>query len=385
MRAQFIAALLTLALLAGPAWAEESFTERAERLEALRGKIETIRAELREHSGREDELTAALRDIDTRIGRQEAALSDLRERIRAAEAEVAAARERYRAAADRLERHRRFLADQVRVAYTTGREEYLRLLLNQEDPNRLDRILVYYDYLSEARAARIRTALTALEELRSLRATLDERVARLRRLEREQAETVAALAADRDERAAVLARVRERIEASGDELARLKENEQRLARLVDSLERQLADIPEDAADPRPFQASRGTLGWPVDGSVLARFGTRRSAGMQWSGLLIGAESGAPVRAVSHGRVVFSDWLRGVGLLIIIDHGDGYMTLYGHNQSLYREVGDWVRAGEVIATVGATGGQARSGLYFEVRAGGEPVNPLTWLDGGARRG
>ncbi len=379
MRASTSRILTSIVLLAGLlAVGASAANDERERLDAVRERIEAVNRELAADREREDTASAELRRVESRMGETRAALKALRGDIHAAEERVAAARERVAAERDRVEGHRDTLARQVRAAHRSGREEYLRLLLDQQDPDRIDRMLVYYEYLTAARAERLTTAVDALQTLRRREEVLDERLAELRGLEREQETRVAQLRADQAERTAVLARLRERVASRDDELTSLRADEQRLEELLAELRRQLADIPDAVTSGEPFGALRGELGWPLVGPIVSSFGGERSGGIRWSGVLIGAEAGDEVQAVSHGRVVFSDWLRGVGLLIIIDHGDGYLTLYGRNQALYRDAGEWVSAGEVIATVGASGGQRRDALYFEVRKGGSPVDPLAWL-------
>jgi septal ring factor EnvC (AmiA/AmiB activator) len=142
----------------------------------------------------------------------------------------------------------------------------------------------------------------------------------------------------------------------------------------------LVDIPAEADGQQPFHSRKGKLRWPARGRLAQRFGAPRSGGLRWRGVMIEAQEGGEVRAVSQGRIAFSDWMRGFGLLLIIDHGDGYMSLYGHNQTLYKEVGEWVDTGEVVALLGASGGRTESGLYFEMRHKGRPINPVHWCAG-----
>ncbi len=368
-------ALLLLSCLLPPTLPAQE--EERERLEAVRERIEAISGALAEDREREGSLTAELRRLESRMGEAVIALESIRTDIAGSEQRIAGTRATLDAERERLDRHRQRLAGQLRAAHLTGREEYLRLLLNQEDPDRIDRVLVYYQYLAAARAERLRESETALRRLQALERRLDGELAELRRLETERASGVRSLRADRAERAQVLAALQQRMAGRDAELAQLRADEERLQALVAELRERLADIP-DIAGAAAFASSRGELGWPLAGPLVARFGDRRTGNLRWSGLLIGAEAGDRVRAVSQGRVVFSDWLRGLGLLLIIDHGDGYMTLYGHNQALYKEAGDGGEGGEVIATAGASGGQGRDALYFEVRADGSPVDPLGWL-------
>jgi septal ring factor EnvC (AmiA/AmiB activator) len=364
--------LLTAAALA------QDPQDKAARLKELRAQIEQVKEALSEDRAREDELTRELRRLEERIGRLNADLDDVEQRLRTKSARVDELREDYAAASERLATQRRFLRQQLRAAYMQGQEAYLQLLLDQEDPEAVDRMMVYYDYFNDARSERIRSAVEDLAELRELRDSLDAELAELDQLREKRSQSLEQLRAQRSERKQLLTRLRERIGERDDRLTRLQADAEQLSNLVAGLRGNLSDIPKDQAAQRAFSSRKGELGWPLVGDVLGDYGSRRAEGITWNGLLIDADAGEPVRAVAHGRVVFADWLRGLGLLIIIDHGDGYMTLYGHNQSLYSEAGDWVSAGDVVATVGASGGREKAALYFELRSKGQPIDPTAWL-------
>jgi septal ring factor EnvC (AmiA/AmiB activator) len=187
-----------------------------------------------------------------------------------------------------------------------------------------------------------------------------------------------ALETSRRERGELLADLNRDIHNTKQRLSQLKEDEQSLQELVKRLRRALAEIPSPRGPGKSFAQLKGRLRLPAEGAIAARFGMPRQVGqLKWQGILIDAPDGADVNAVAAGRVVFADWLRGFGLLLIIDHGDGYMSLYGYNQGLHKNVGDSVKAGELIATVGNSGSHSQSGLYFEIRHQGSPVDPLLW--------
>ncbi|MDX1593315.1 MAG: peptidoglycan DD-metalloendopeptidase family protein [Gammaproteobacteria bacterium] len=355
-------------------------------LDALRARIATLQAELDEARGKQDREREKLRAIEVQIGnlhrdrrRIERDLARHGERLGELERERTA-----RAREVAAQRHQ--LAAQVRAAHAMGRQEQLKIVLNQEDPARLGRLLGYYGYFNRARLARIAAIETALDRLRSVEDEVVAERARLDALHARHRESEAALEAERRERAELLARLAGRIEDHDRELARQRADEARLVKLLDSLQRALDEMP--AVERVPFGKQRGRLGWPARGGFSADYGQARGVGgARWQGVVIDAAEGGEVRAVSHGRVAFADWLRGYGLLMILDHGDGYMTLYGYNQALNKEVGDWVEEGEVIASVGRSGGNARAGLYFEIRHRGRPIDPRRWCraDGGRRAG
>ncbi|HEY9183360.1 MAG TPA: peptidoglycan DD-metalloendopeptidase family protein, partial [Gammaproteobacteria bacterium] len=283
----------------------------------------------------------------------------------------------------RLAAERTALARQVRLHYMTGREELFKLLLSQESPATLGRMLVYFDYYNRARTMRIAavsTELAKLDELESATARVEEE---LTALEAKQATELEALERSRDDRRAAVAKLDAEIRDANSAAAKLKSEERRLTEVVKRLAELAAGFPVDNEE--PFSRVKGKLAWPVQGRLAGDYGQPRGAGgpVKWTGVLLEAGAGTPVRAVYHGRVAFADWLQGLGLLVIVDHGGGYMSLYGHNEALLKESGDWVEPGETIAQVGDSGGQARPGLYFEIRYNGEPVNPHPWIAGGPR--
>ena len=247
------------------------------------------------------------------------------------------------------------------------------------EPARLARALGYYGYLNQARLDAIEQAAALIARVRSVARDTEQTRRRLQaqidELERQRAELQAA----RGERRRILERLRASIADKGERLQRMEANRAELERLLDRLGSVIADIPAAPLEETPFASRSGRLAWPVQGRLRDRFGSPRAEGrMRSRGLVIAAESGTRVHAVYYGRVVFADWLSGFGQLIIIDHLDGYLSLYGYNQRLLRSAGDWVTPGEPIATVGDSGGQERAGLYFEIRRNGEPVDPERWL-------
>jgi septal ring factor EnvC (AmiA/AmiB activator) len=245
-------------------------------------------------------------------------------------------------------------------------------------------MLVYFDYYNRARTERIAVVsgeLAKLDELAQASARVEEE---LTVLEAKQATELAALEQSRDERRAVVAKLDAELRDANAAASKLKNEERRLTEVVKRLAELSAGFPVD--NEQPFARVKGKLAWPVQGRLAGDYGQPRGAGgpVRWTGVLLEATAGTPVKAVYHGRVAFADWLQGLGLLVIVDHGGGYMSLYGHNEALLKESGDWVEPGETIAQVGDSGGQARPGLYFEIRYNGEPVNPHPWIArGGAR--
>src|SRR3954470_13280205 len=379
---RMFASLLALALTA--AAADEPNPAKAEaELKAVRSQIEKMQAEMERNAGKRDKLSRELEESEKTVGTARGELDKLRHEraVHAARrAELASQRQREQG---ELEKDRGALAGQLRAAYMIGRQEPLKLLLNQREPSEFGRVLVYYQYFGRARAAQISAIDTHLGEL----ATLDEGLAaeeqRLTALEDQQQGELSRLQSARERRGRALVSLDTETRSRAQELERLKEQQGGLEKLVRELRRALERLdkfPTDSKD--AFARLRGRLTWPVAGKLVASFGQTRAGGVKWDGVLLAGTQGTPVRAVYHGRVVYADWLSGLGLLTIIDHGDGYLSLYGHNERLYKEVGERVTAGDTIASVGDSGGRASPALYFEIRKAGRPVDPRPWFKNAA---
>jgi septal ring factor EnvC (AmiA/AmiB activator) len=373
----FAAVVAASLVLAASVWGASTGDEQA-KLDELRRRIETLQRSLNEIHGREAAVRSELADLERRIGKL------IQDRT-ATDARLAAARRQRQGLERRLESARREFAKQrallaayLRAAYASGRQPTLKLILDQEDPAALARVLTYYRYFNAAWLARLEAVRASLAHLEALEGELRAREQELAALRDAQAQQRHALEAARARRATLLTALRRQARDTAEEIERLRADERRLAELVGRLQSYLADLPHGHETKQHFGELRGRLALPVAGRVLARYGQERSLGrLRWQGVWLAAREGEPVRAVFRGRVAYADWLRGFGLLLILDHGDGYMTLYGHNQSLLKQVGDWVETGEVIAQAGSTGDASRPGLYFEVRRHGEPHDPLLW--------
>lgn len=371
--------LLLFATGPAPASAQDDAATRAREveLEEIRTRIGRLKQSIGESAAQRDKLASALK-------KDEKAIEAARKKLAAIEKDRAASEKRRAAvAAEKSAREKALrleleqLAAQARAAYMNGPQERTRLLLNQQDPATLGRMLVYYEHLSRYRGEQIQEVSARLDELRRLGEELDAEEAKLSQLVRDRMNELAALGEAQEDRRTTLASVQQRINNESGEVERLQQQERDLARLVAELGSILADYPIGSEE--PFTRHRGKLTWPVAGDLLNDFGQPRASGdLKWNGVVIGAPRGREVRAIYHGRVVFADWLAGLGLLIIVDHGEGYMSLYGHNDTLLLQSGDLVGPGDVIATVGDSGGQPKTSLYFEIREGTKPVNPHRWV-------
>lgn len=350
------------------------------RLEELRDRIMRIQAEIETETERRDQATASLRNIERKAAVAAKTLRSTETKLAESRVRQTDLQAKVEAGKRRLSAGRQALTDQIRAVYAAGRAERLRLLMNQEDPTRVGRILVYYRYLSESRVAEIKSVTEEIQELASAERQLARNTEKLESLAAAQAAEARELKASREERAQVLARLETRIRDRRDEAETLAAEAAALEGLIEELRRALIELP--GTDREAFSTVRGKLEWPTNGVLLNDFGQPRAGGsIKWNGVVIGTDRGRDVRAVYHGRVAYADWLPGMGLLLIIEHDDGYMSLYGHNETLYKSVGDWVAPGDVVASVGDTGGRSRSALYFEIRRNGRPENPHRWFRSG----
>lgn len=376
-RPRLLPLLLVLLLGVSPLGATERQAKEAE-LKQLRERITALQQRLQKARGQHDALRNELRTTERRIG-------ELNRNIRRLDQDLAERRRRQeklegeeRSLQKTVAAQRDYLAAQVRAAYAMGRQEYLKILLNQQSPSTVGRVVTYYDYLNQARSERITRLSATINELERVQRELEAEAERLRTLREQRAGEKSALEQSRLEREQVVRRLKAEIESEDQRLTGMRRDEAQLKELIRALADALSDIPAEAGNRKPFASLKGKMQWPASGPLLVSYGSPRKLGkLRWSGVMIGAQQGQEVRTVSHGRVAFADWLRGYGLLMIIDHGDGYMSLYGHNQSLYKETGDWVEAGETIASVGDSGGVDKVGLYFEIRKNGRPTDPVRW--------
>lgn len=346
-------------------------------LRALREKIGRITQQVSRDALERDRLSGDLRAAELSLGQ---ARDDLGRADRAytdRSARRAALATQRLAQQQALAQERAALAAQLRVAYMIGHQEPLKLLLNQQDPLHSGRLFAYYGYFGRARADQIGRIQAEVQHLDELDRQLQQQQSELATLRTAQQQQLQQLERAKNQRQQVLASLTAAARTREQSLERLKSQQAALEGLLRELDRSLKSVaPPDNAT--AFGRARGQLSWPVAGQLSAQFGETRASGVRWEGVVIATERDAPVRAVSSGRVVYADWLPGLGLLVIVDHGEGYMSLYGHNDRLLKAVGEPVAAGEPIAAAGDTGGRATPELYFEIRQGGKPVNPAPWF-------
>jgi len=346
-------------------------------LEAVREKISGLKTSMDRRATERDRITGELQTAEVLIAEKRIHLKDLERQRAFSEKKKAGLDEQLASRKSELASESEQLAAQVVAAYTSGQQERLKLLLNQHDPATLGRVLTYYRYMSEYRGENIETVNGFIVELADLQRQAADEENRLAGLTRARTAELTELDAAQNKRQSLLVSLKSRIAQEGSEIERLAAQEQDLARLIAELTSILSDYPITSEE--PFSEHKGRLTWPIAGNLLHDFGQPRATGsVKWNGVVLAAPRGREVRSIYHGRVVFADWLAGMGLLVIVDHGEGFMTLYGYNETTLKRAGDWVAPGDVIATVGDSGGQQQTGLYFEVRQGTRPVNPRSWV-------
>ena len=376
-----ITLFLLLPWLATASFSQETGGEMAkvkeQELAEVRDRISALKESMDDAAEERDRVTAELQEL-------EIAIAERRTRLREIEREQRyVAEKKAKLDAELVERESHLdeeseaLAAQVRTAYMSGSQEKIKLLLNQRDPATLGRLMAYYRYLNDYRADNIESVVEQIRELEALRGQIAAEEARLSSLKQDRYDELGRLGASQDQRRELLDTLRQRLADEGREVERLAAQEQDLSRLIAELTSILSDYP--ITSEQPFGELKGKLTWPVAGRLLHDFGQPRAGGrLKWNGVVLAAPRGREVRAVYHGRVAFADWLGGMGLLVIVDHGDGYLTLYGYNETILKDTGDWVAPGDVIATVGDSGGQAQASLYFELRSGKRAETPRRWV-------
>jgi septal ring factor EnvC (AmiA/AmiB activator) len=361
-----------------------------EKLENLRKRIAAMQIEMDKTSETKSEISDSLRESERSISNSNRKLSELAAQLHAADSKLGNLQAQQRALDTKVASQQVLLGKLLYQQYLGGKQEYLKLLLNNQDPNQSIRDLEYYQYIARGRAAwlaTLRIDLVALDETR--KASLAQRT-ELASLRIEQAAQKQTLEKEKRAHQRMLAKISSRLRQQHREINHLQRDETRLAQLVDRIARMLSQpksnslfhndsLPDNHFDGSPFDQLKGRLALPVKGEVTNRFGTLRpDSPVQWKGLFLKAPGGQIVKAIAAGQVVFADWLRGFGNLIIIDHGQGYMSLYANNETLYKQVGDVLHGGDTIASVGNSGGNEDFGLYFELRHESKPLDPMKWM-------
>lgn len=379
--------VFSLLLPAAEGWAATHDAAKAKEteLKQVRERIESVRKSIQNDAERRDSLVGELKQADQNIQSARAELAEVRARRQAVEQQLRALETQQSLAEAKIRLERQVLSQELRLSYMNGRNEQFKLLLNQQDPAQLGRMVSYYGYFGRARAERIQSINEQLAHIELLTQRIAEETKQLRSVEFASERSARTLAQARQKRANTLAQVQTKLQTGNQRLNKLQSDAASLERLLAELRRVMErtaaqsraqnNNKKSAAAPR----GRGSWPWPLQGEVLARFGQLRSGGpLRWEGMMIGASVGVPVRAPAPGQVLYADWLPGLGLLLVLDHGGGIMSLYGHNEQLFKKVGEQVARGEVLSASGDTGLNGRNGIYLEIRNGKNPVDPLDWL-------
>lgn len=373
-------AALTIAFVAlGAAAADKPAGPSARDLEALQKRIGTLEKEIARAAKARPTAGKALKEAEVRESDAREALRDIRRRLAAGREREQALRADIARAEAGIATHRAALESQLRLAYAAGREEWLRLALTQQDPVALSRRVVYYGYVTRQRSALLAGLQAEAEALQAAAAALRAELEALADLGRHQEARVKEVAAARVVRATALQTLERDLGSRTQKLERLRRDARTLRDLMARLDKE-SRAPARRKEPEPVALpALQVKDLPLQGRTLARFGQPRADGLlRWDGMLLGAPAGTEVRAVRAGRVVYADWLPGMGMLVVVDHGRGLMSLYGHNQEILKRNGQSVRQGETLARVGDSGGEGAPGLYFEVRRNGKPIDPREWV-------
>ncbi|MBA3988661.1 MAG: peptidase M23 [Idiomarina sp.] len=379
----FLARTLLVALLASasaPALSQEVDAQREReraqsQLESIQNEIRSRRDAVQRRQQRMSRVERELRDIETLVAARTQAIGESRTQLEANQQRITELEAEQNDLKVSLAEQAKLLEDQIESAYRSGGHDFIQMLLNQQDPGRIERILTYYRYVNQARMVQIEALRATERELEAVEQRLASQRDSLQQRIREQEQQRDQLRQSQQEQEQIAAQLRDAQRTDEQALTSMLQNEQELTELLAALETVLAEQQIQLAGLRNL---RGQLSWPVNASIRHAFGQQRSGQVVWKGVVLNANAEQPVQAIADGRVLFADWLRGFGLVMVIDHGEGYMSLYGYNQSLSRSVGEAVRRGDTIALTGQSGGQSRPGLYFEIRHQGNPVDPVTYI-------
>ncbi|QMU61956.1 MAG: peptidoglycan DD-metalloendopeptidase family protein [Gammaproteobacteria bacterium] len=375
----FVLIFLVCMASMGAAFAELTKQETEKKLVKVQEKIRNSQQKLEQKRGELGGLEKQLRESEQNIGKLNQQLTVTETNLKQSQEKIAKLQAEEKQLQKQLSKHHNILYAQIRSEYQYGGQQKLKLLLNQQNPEKLGRNLIYYDYLHRARLSEIDKATKVLQSVNEVQAKILQveevaKQAKLSLLNEKQS-----LEQAQKQRKTAISSLNSNVSSEKGKLENLESNEKQLKGLIESLRSALADIPVFEKG-KNFSKSQGKLYWPAVGKPSNKFGQKRNSArskLYWQGVFIPSTEGNNVRSIYHGRVAFAEWMRGLGLLIIVDHGDGYMSLYGHNQSLFKQVGEWVEAGEKVAAVGNSGGNNKPGLYFEIRKQGSPINPAKW--------
>ena len=347
-------------------------------LKILQSKITKLKQTIDVKEDSKSRYTSQLRKIENSIAKISRKTRKSKKKIEHKQTELKQLRKLRNKHQRQLSQENDLLAKQVYTAFTLGRQEKVKLLFSQKNPGVLQRNLVYYQYFSDARAELIATVKNSIDKILETESGIKKARQELEKSLDVLKTQKAQLVKDGSKRKSIISSLDKQLKKQGGNLSRLEDEAEQLQNLIASIQDILVETPEPELERKPFDRLRGQLAWPVKGDIKMLFGRQKPlSDLRWQGIMIYAPAGNHVKAVSRGRIAFADWLRGLGNLVIIDHGNSYLSLYGHNESLFKSAGEWVEAGDIISSIGNSGGQQKSGLYFEIRKKGKPQNPTRW--------
>ncbi|MCP4186550.1 MAG: peptidoglycan DD-metalloendopeptidase family protein [Gammaproteobacteria bacterium] len=371
------AAILACLLAVQVVGADEK-TQKQKQLKALQGKIEKLKKTIHVKQDSKSRYTTQLRKIEGHIGKVSQKIRVTESKIKQQKSELKKLRSAREQHQKQLLRENDILGEQVYTAFTLGKQEKIKLLFSQQNADQMQRNLIYYQYFSNARVNLINQVEENISRILATESRISLASQALEKNFQELKNQKQLLKKDSSKRKTIISSLDNQLKKQGGHLSKLKDEAKELQNLLDSIVEILIETPEPKLTRKAFAGLRGKLAWPVKGKVRRLFGYQKQVSdLRWQGVIIEAPGGRHVKAVSHGRVAFADWLRGLGNLIIIDHGNSYLSLYGHNESLYKSAGEWVEPGDIISSIGNSGGQGKPGLYFEIRKKGKPQNPTKW--------
>jgi len=349
-----------------------------DKLTQLQTRITNLQLELERDNKSKNRALNQLKTSEKKISAINVQLANLDKNIAKTHKTLQQLQSQQQHLTQQIGQHKKILSRQIRASYIIGKQEYIKLLLNQQNPATVSRVATYYRYFTNARVNQIQKMSANIALLNTTHTQIDAQTEELQQMRQQVNNNKATLETQRKQRKQIVAKLSKRLQKKDDALKILLRDEEHLKIVLQQLKSDLSDIDHKLTPHKDFKALKGSLPWPTRGKITANFGTiRQTSQLKWKGVLISTQPGKAIHAIAHGQVVFADWLRGFGMLMIINHGKGYMSLYGHNESLHKKLGDWVNANEIIAAAGASGGQKNSSLYFEIRHNGKPQNPKRW--------
>ena len=357
----------------------DSESEYQAKLKKIQKQVDGIQKSIAKQQAKRGKEVSALKSSELEIAAIAKQMRTIGSKSKQAQSELDKLNTRENGLTQNISKHRDSIDLLIKTAYQTGRTPRIQLLLNQQDPALISRMFTYYNHFNLARQKEIEHALELLGELATVREAQLVATQKLQDAHASLKTQHTSMQEARKNRRKTLAKLEKSLSSDSGRLAELQQNQRDLEKLLDQLNKVFAEIPAHPLEKKPFKKLKGKLPWPTIGKLKAKYNSLKgTASLRWKGMFIGAKRGNNIRAIYYGQIAFADWMNGYGLMLIIDHGGGYMSIYANNEELHKTQGEWVTPGELIATVGDSGGQSSSGVYFEIRRKGRPINPHSWV-------